>query len=268
MITTKRYDYVPFESIQVHPSIQNHRKLTESKVKHYATDIQRNGLLEPLIVWERNHYEFYLVGGFHRSAAIRSIREANQDFFDRVDVRVVSGSLDEMRALNLKLNADHLDAKFTDYFDSVIYLNNANWTKEQIAEFLDKSVNVIEEILRFVPSMDPRLRTMLEKNEISWNKCKAICRAVLNAAPGEENDVLNAALDALKSVEANKPVKRPITMNKAVKKLTASAESKPKKRYSVTNNDLLALLTVIKGKSYDDSHLERVRTAFPGLLDG
>ena len=41
-------------------------------------------------------------------------------------------------ALNLKLNADRLDIRVTDYFETVIYLNNVNWSAERIAEFLEK----------------------------------------------------------------------------------------------------------------------------------
>ncbi len=267
MITTKRYDYIPFPSIQEHPAIANHRSLNADKVKHYAGDILKNGLLEPLIVWERNGGEYFLVGGFHRVAAIRSIREKNPGYFDRIDVRVVSGEPDEMRALNLKLNADRLDAKLVDYFDSVIYLNNANWSKEQIAEFIDKSVTLIDEILRYVPSMDKRLRRMLEDNKISWNRCKGICRAAMDAAPGQEKAVVDAALAALKKDGAPQAQPRPLTMQKAVKRLTSCAEKQPKTRYSVTHADLLALLSVLKGKQFSDDQLERVRGAFPGLLE-
>ena len=55
MLATKRYDYVPFDAIQVHPSIANHRAVNPEKVRHYKDDILKNGLLEPLVVWERNH---------------------------------------------------------------------------------------------------------------------------------------------------------------------------------------------------------------------
>ena len=64
MLTTKRFDYVGIDQIHLHPSVANHRPLNETKVAHYAEDIARNGLLEPLVVWERNPGEFYLVGGF------------------------------------------------------------------------------------------------------------------------------------------------------------------------------------------------------------
>ena len=139
MLTTKRFDYVGIDQIHLHPSVANHRPLNETKVAHYAEDIARNGLLEPLVVWERNPGEFYLVGGFHRYNAIRRIRETRPGFFDRIDVRVVHGDLDEIQALNLKLNADRLDARITDYFDAVIFMANANWDTARIARFLDKS---------------------------------------------------------------------------------------------------------------------------------
>ena len=265
MITTKRYDYIPFDRINVHPSLKNHRALNGAKVEHYAGDIMKNGLLEPLIVWERTHYEFYLVGGFHRQAAITTIREANPGYFDRVDVRVVAGSLDEMRALNLKLNADRLDARLTEYFDSVIFLNNANWTVEEIAGFLDKGERLIEDILRFAPGMDRRLREMLDKGKISWSKCQQICRKALAAEPGQERAVVDEEL--AKMVQEQKPMRRPITMQKAVKKLEEYAAKKPRAKYHVTSEDLLALLMLVKGKQFDDAHVERVRTVFPGLME-
>lgn len=267
MITTKRYDYVPFESISIHPLIANHRALNEQKVQHYKTDILKNGLLEPLIVWERQHGEYFLVGGFHRHNAINGIRMENPGYFDRIDVRVVSGELDEMRALNLKLNADRLDAKLTDYFDSVIYLNNANWSKEQIAEFLDKSESLVEEILRYVPSMDGRLRIMLEEGRISWTKCKAICRDALNAPAGQEKEIVTRALDHLQNPEAHRPRRRPITVRKAMNRLTRRAEKHPRTQYTVSTEDLMALIMLLKGKDYNDTHVDRVRETFPGLLD-
>ena len=181
MLTTKRYDYIPFELVQKHPLIANHRVVNPHKVAHYREDILRNGLLEPLVVWERNPRDLYLVGGFHRHGAIEQIRQGHPGYYDRVDVRVVAGDLEEMRALNLKLNADRLDAKLVEYFDTVIFLNNANWSKERIASFLDKSLTWIEDIIRFAPSMDPRVRAMLVEDTISWSKAKQICRQILRA---------------------------------------------------------------------------------------
>ncbi|MBW2732424.1 MAG: ParB-like nuclease domain-containing protein [Deltaproteobacteria bacterium] len=167
MLTTKRYDYVPFDAISIHPNVNNHRRLDERKVQHYRQDILSNGLLEPLIVWEKRPQEFFLVGGFHRLGAIKAIREQNSGYFDRVDVRVVSGDLEEIRALNLKLNADRLDTKITDYFETVIFLNNANWERERIAGFLDRSEGWIGEIIRYAPQMNGRLKGMLEGGEVA-----------------------------------------------------------------------------------------------------
>jgi ParB family chromosome partitioning protein len=266
MLTTKRYDYVPFDQINIHPCISNHRGINERKVAHYADDILKNGLLEPLIVWERRGGEFFLVGGFHRMNAIRKIREKNPGYFDRIDVRVVDGELDEMQALNLKLNADRLDAKISDYFDAVIFMNNANWTKERIADFLDKSVPWIEDIIRYAPGMDGRLRKMLDEGKTSWNRVKAICRAVQEAAPGKERDVLEKALAELQSGPQPTPP-RLLSIRKATRTISQQLENRPKTRYSITGEDLLSLLLILQGKNYDDSHVERVRKVFPGLVE-
>jgi len=267
MLTTKRYDYVLFDQINIHPCIANHRGLNEQKVLHYEDDILKNGLLEPLIVWERKGGEFYLVGGFHRLAAIRKIREKRPGYFDRVDVRVVDGDLDEMRALNLKLNADRLDAKVTDYFDAVIYLNNANWDKARIAQFLDKSVSWIEDIVRCVPGMDPRLRKLLEEGRLSWNKARNICRMALEAAPGTEKETVDRALAEAGGDGRLLRVQRPLTFRRAARHLSQQIEKHPQARYTVTAQDLLSLLTLLRGRAFDDGHLDRVRRVFPGLVN-
>ena len=260
MLTTKRFDYVPFDRVHLHPSVANHRPLNEAKVAHYAEDILRNGLLEPIVVWERNPGEFFLVGGFHRHNAIRRIRSQNPGYFDRVDVRVVHGELDEIQALNLKLNADRLDARVTDYFDAVIFMANANWDVQRIARFLDKNAAWIEDILRYAPGMDSRVRRMLEAGEISWAKAKDVCKAVLAAPAGQERAALDAALARLRAPAKSAP--RILTYRAAAKRLKARKEA-----YKVTGEDLVALLQVLRGASADPEAVAKVRAAFPGLLD-
>lgn len=261
MLTTKRFDYVPFERVHLHPSVANHRPLNESKVAHYAEDILRNGLLEPIVVWERNPQEFFLVGGFHRHSAIRRIRNNNPGYFDRIDVRVVHGDLDEIQALNLKLNADRLDAKITDYFDAIIFMSNANWDKGRIARFLDKNLSWIEDILRYAPGMDTRVRNLLESGQISWNKAKSICKEVLSAPPGKEKDRLEEELASLRK-DAGKSAPRLLTYRHAAKRLKGNTDA-----FQVTGDDILALLEIVRGKNAGRESIERVRKAFPGLLD-
>ena len=268
MLTTKRYDYVPFEAIRLHPDIANHRPLNLQKVLHYEQDIHRNGLLEPLVVWEKLGGEFFLVGGFHRRAAIQGIREKYPGHFDRVDVRVVAGDFDEIRALNLKLNADRLDAKITDFFDTVIFLNNANWTQERIAGFLDKSVTWVGDIIRYAPVMDARVRRMLEEGKLSWNRAKAACRAVLEAPAGDELSTMERELSAVQDAgNSPKPRRKPLSFRTARARLSAHSEKHANAEFIVKTDDLLALLNVLEGKQYDEGHLERVRATFPGLLD-
>jgi len=265
MLTTKRFDYMPIDAITVHPDVGNHRPLDPRKVLHYRQDILQNGLLEPLVVWEKKPGVTFLVGGFHRMAAIRKIRDEHHDYFDRVDVRVVAGDVDEIRALNLKLNADRVDTKATDYFDVVIYLNNANWTKERIAEFLDRSESWIADIIRYVPIMDSRMRRMMEEGKLSWNRAKAIARAVQDAPAGQEREVLQRELTALQNGK-DKP-KRPLTFRSAKKRLNTHAASHPKTIYRVTTSDLLSLLLVLEGKQHEPQHLDRARATFPQLFD-
>lgn len=266
MITTKRYDYVAIDGIHEHPDVCNHRPVDPHKVNHYFDDIQKHGLLEPLVVWERNGGEYFLVGGFHRIAAMRRIREANPGHFDRVDVRVVAGDTDDMRALNLKLNADRLDAKITDYFDTIVHLNNVNWSTERIAEFLDKSNDWVEDIIRFVPGMPAEIRELLDAGKLTWTKGKSICRAIKKAAPGKEKAELKRQLAALKKeTKAAKP-KRPVTMRQAKDRFTNLAEQSPKATYTLDSEDLLSLVLLLEGKNYNNGHKERIAKKLPALF--
>jgi ParB family transcriptional regulator, chromosome partitioning protein len=269
MLTTKRYDYVAYEKIGYHPLVNNHRNLNMAKVAHYSEDILVNGLLEPVVVWERNHEEYFLVGGFHRMAAIGTIRQNNPGYFDRVDVRVVTGDPDEIRALNLKLNADRIDTKITDYFDTVIHLNNANWDKEKIAQFFDRSISWIDEILRYVPMMDGRVRKMLEEGTMSWNRARAICRAVREAAPGQEQAVLEQQLAGAPRPGNGqaKAAPKPLSFRSAKKRLSTRIQKQPETTYIINGDDLFSLLVVLEGKRFDGVDLDRVRNSFPGLLD-
>lgn len=270
MLTTKRYEYLEFNKVQVHPTIGNHRELDRAKVKHYERDILQNGLLEPLVVWEKAHGEFYLVGGFHRTEAIKGIRREHPGYFERVDVRVVSGDPDEIRALNLKLNADRVDTKISDYFETIIYLNNVNWEPERIANFLGKSTTWVEDILRYVPIMDRQVRKLLEADKISWNKARDVCRTVQRAPAGQEKEALDNALEKLISaapvIKKGTLRRRPLTLRSAQKRLNGALQKQPEKTYSLEGKDLLALLRVLNGKDFAEEDLVRVKARFPELV--
>lgn len=262
MLATKRYEYLPIEQIEFHHSLTNHRELDRGKVAHLEKDILTNGLFEPLVVWERNNREYYLVGGFHRMEAIQGIRSYNPGYFDRVDVRIVTGDPDEIKALNLKLNSDRVDTRITDYFQTVIYLNNANWEKERIAEFFDKSVSWIEDIVRFAPMTTEAMREKLANGELSWARAKDILRKALQAPAGNEKAIIESELD-----QPKKPAPKPLPLPSTIKRLSTTLKSNPKQTFKVNTQDLYSLLITLRGKNVEQEDLERVRKAFPVLWD-
>jgi ParB-like chromosome segregation protein Spo0J len=261
MLTTKRYEYLNFDKIAVHPTIGNHRQLALSKVTHLEKDILRNGLLEPLVVWERNQGEYYLVGGFHRMEAIKGIRKNNPGYFDHVDVRVVAGEPDEIKALNLKLNTDRVDTKITDYFETVVYLNNVNWSSERIAEFLDKSITWIEDILKYAPMITTEIHSKLENGELSWNRAKEIIDRTLKAPAGKEKEVLIFEISKSQS-----RVTKPVSFKSVYSHFTKIKSSTPNKKFTLHIDELESFIKVLHGKEYNESDLERLGTLFPELL--
>jgi len=262
MLTTKRYEYLGISKIGFHPILNNHRPLNAAKVTHLEKDILTNGLLEPLVVWERNAGEFYLVGGYHRMEAIKGIRAVHHGYFDQVDVRVVSGDPDEIRALNLKLNADRVDTNVTDYFETVIYLNNANWNKQRIAEFLDRSTAWIDDIIRFAPSVTAEMMQHLKNGDLSWNKAKEIIQSMLQAPAGQEKEALQSGL-----AKAAERKVRPLTFKTAIGRISKVVQKQPQKVYTVEGEDILALMKTLQGKDFAQDDLDRVKKAFPGLME-
>ncbi len=260
MLATKRYEYLSIDQVEFHHTLTNHRDLNLAKVEHLERDIVANGLFEPLVVWERNNNEYYLVGGFHRMEAIQGIRRSNPGYFDRVDVRLVTGDPDEIRALNLKLNSDRVDTKITDYFQTVIYLNNANWSKDRIAEFFDKSVSWIDDIIRYAPLTTELMREKLTSGELSWTRTREILRKTLKAPAGNEKEIIEKELS-----RPVRPVAKPLPLQKTIKHLSKSVNSDPKQTFKVSTQDLYALLVTLQGKNVDQKDIDRVRKAFPIL---
>ena len=262
MLATKRYEYLSINQIEFHHTLTNHRDLDLAKVAHLERDIVANGLFEPLVVWERNSNEYYLVGGFHRMEAIQGIRRSNPGYFDRVDVRLVTGDPDEIKALNLKLNSDRVDTKITDYFQTVIYLNNANWSKDRIAEFFDKSVSWIDDIIRYAPLTTELMREKLASGELSWTRTKEILRKTLKAPAGNEKEIIKNELS-----RPARSVSKPLPFHRTIKHLSKSLSSDSKRTFKVSTHDLYALLVTLQGKNVDQEDIDRARNAFPILWD-
>lgn len=262
MLATKRYEYLPIDQIEFHHSLTNHRDLDRAKVAHLEKDIVANGLLEPLVVWERTSGEYYLVGGFHRMEAIQGIRRVHPGYFDRIDVRVVSGDPDEIKALNLKLNSDRVDTRITDYFQTVIYLNNANWSKARMAEFFDKSISWIEDIIRYAPLVTEPMRDKLASGELSWNRARDILQKALKAPAGNERDIIDTEL-----VQPASPAVKPLPFRSTLKRVSTSLAAEPKRTFKVTTQDIYALLLTLHGKNVEQEHIDRARKAFPVLWD-
>lgn len=262
MLATKRYEYLPIDKIEIHHTLTNHRLLDRAKVAHLEKDIVSNGLLEPLVVWERTGDEYYLVGGFHRMEAIHGIRRNNPGYFDRVDVRVVAGDPDEIKALNLKLNSDRVDTRITDYFQTVIYLNNANWSKDRIAEFFDKSTSWIDDIIRYAPLVTEPMREKLSSGEISWTRAREILQKSLRAPVGNEKEIIEQEL-----AQPAKPAAKPLPFRSTIKRLSKSLSAEPERTFTLRTGDVYALVLALRGKNVEEEHLQRVRKVLPILWD-
>ena len=265
MIKTKRYDYIPIERLRIHPEMRNHRTVDPRKVAHYFDDILKHGLLEPLVVCEEEG-EFFLLGGFHRLTAIRRIRARNPGYYDRIDVRVVEGDVAELRALNLKLNSDRVRLRESDFFETVMFLHQSEWTPSKIADFLDRSEDWITELIQYVPNMPEPIRNRLESNQLTWAKAKSIC-STLESLPREERESeLTRQLYGRRERDKRERPKRPFTVRQIKARIETIIKEQPGKSFSFSSETLLALVRVIDGKSFSPADVKHLEESLPEVF--
>ena len=121
--------------------------------------------------------------------------------------------------------------------------------------------------------MPSRVRQLLEEGALSWNRAKAVCRAIQEAPAGEERKTLERELGALERGPGGTPggasqrrVPRPLTLQLAKKRLQLCLDRDPKATFTLSAEDLMSLLLVIEGKQYEDRHVSRVKRHLPVLM--
>jgi hypothetical protein len=140
-------------------------------------------------------------------------------------------------------------------------LNNATWTPARIADFLDKSVGWIEDIIRFAPMVTPELRAKLDASEISWNRVKEILQKMVQAPAGQEKKVVAEELG-----KSQARVVRPLTFKSVVSHFSEAVKKTPSAPITMSVQDLYSFVLLLRGKDYTEKDLRRVRAVFPELL--
>ena len=107
-----------------------------------------------------------------------------------------------------------------------------------------------------------RMLEKLKAGELSWNKAKEIIKKTLQAPAGREKEVLEQGLN-----DAHDKKKKPLTFKSAIARFSKTMEEKPRRLFTVAVEDMLALVLALQGKNVKEEHIERVRKAFPGLVD-
>jgi ParB/RepB/Spo0J family partition protein len=108
---------VPFESIVADDAFNARVEYDEEYIERLANSIQEQGLLQSIGVTEKkssgqNTKEYFLVFGFCRHRAIQKIRaRVGPDAFAEVDVRLVEGTVEDLREKNLIENIERKDLR-------------------------------------------------------------------------------------------------------------------------------------------------------------
>lgn len=132
----------------------------------------------------------------------------------------------------------------------------------RIAEFFDKSVSWIEDIIRYAPLTTELMREKLANGELSWTRAKGILRKALKAPAGNEKEIIENELS-----RPAQAVAKPLPLQKTIKHLSKSLTSDSKRTFKVSTHDIHSLLITLRGKDVGQADIDRVRNAFPILWD-
>lgn len=160
----KATHFLPLELVVEYPEIGK-RELDKEWAAELKESIRANGLDTPLLVWDGGEEapmmkvgtkevpSNFLVAGFHRREALRSLRKEDSSRFENlfpqgIPVRRFSGSLGDMIALQLRENLDRQNPEAEEVLPQVLRLRDEFKLKQkQIARKIGRSEAYVSQLL-------------------------------------------------------------------------------------------------------------------------
>ncbi len=155
--------FLPLELIIEHPKIGS-REIDKEHAGELKESIRRNGLDTPLSIWNggdvtpemqvgnKTYPSSFLAAGFHRRAALRSLKKEDPNAFDKlfpngVPVRIFDGSMAEIIALQLRENLDRKNPTAEEIMPQIMRLRDEFKMKnKEIARRVGRSDAYISEL--------------------------------------------------------------------------------------------------------------------------
>lgn len=205
----KEYREVEIEKI-VLPNDNLRETLDEEKFQELVDSIKVYGLIEPVVV-EEDGENYKLIAGLRRYLACR---ELGFETIPAVVRRVDSGD-SEILTLEENITREDINAiEEARYFQKI--LQKYNWTVEQLAGKLHRSVDYVYERLALLKAPEP-IQKAVEMRALSFSSAKEIARI---KDPVIQQQVFDLAVRTNASVEQVKQWKKSLEEDREIKEAT------------------------------------------------
>lgn len=215
--------FVALKYIVQHPEIKkSQRQLDDETVQSLTKDISRNGLLQPLLVWNgggdgtlmeigsgEEAPSSFLVDGNHRLAALKAIFKSDGALFKErfpngVPVYVVSGELKDALAAQVRANVQRKDPEAGEIFPVIERLMSKEFGMRQkdVAKAIGKSEAYVSNILSIKETLGEEGAEEVKKGGMRLSDAKSAAREVRKAKKEGKSVNVKEVLEKAKNKKA------------------------------------------------------------------
>jgi ParB family chromosome partitioning protein len=162
--------YIPLGNISANPN-QPRRNFDEGQLGELAQSIEKNGVLQPILVRRKSANLFEIVAGERRwraakSAGIKEIPAIVKDLSDRQSFEI--GLIENLQRENLSPMevANGYKKLMTDF----------NYTQEDVASLVNKSRPYVTNMLRLL-NLPGEVQSMVDKGDIPYTKARTLIKS-------------------------------------------------------------------------------------------
>ena len=196
---------IPIEKI-FRDENQPRKEFDKEKIEELAQSINKNGLIQPLILTKKDNLNYMLVAGERRwrAAQIANLKMIPSlllpEDLDKDEVSLI----ENIQRENLKISEEALA------YQRLIDKNN--YTHEELAKIVGKSRSHITNLLRIL-SLDPYFFDLLNNGVLSMGHARALVGKKPEDLDEKTLNLINAGKISVRDIEKNKSKKNTIEPN-------------------------------------------------------
>lgn len=161
---------LPLEKIKVNPD-QPRKKFNEDGLNDLADSIKTHGVLQPIVVTERDD-GYMIVAGERR---YRACKIAGRETIPAIIKKFSDSEVKELALIENIQREDLNPIEIARGYDEL--MKEFGWTQEKLAKRLSKQRSSIANYLRLL-SLDPEVLVLVENNELSLGHAKVLVGVV------------------------------------------------------------------------------------------